>query len=273
MDKATVLKHLTESSLDYAIKIAYALVILFIGWIVARLLAKGIARLLKLRSIDTTIVKFVQRISFSLFIIFVIIAALSKLGVQTASLIAVLGALGLAIGLSLKNSLSNLASGILLIIFRPFKVGDFIQIDSVSGTVDEILILFTRIITSQKQHIIIPNNKFQSDILTNFSVEVTRRADLIVGIGYDDDIDKAREVITQVLQQDERILADPACNIFVSELADSSVNIAIRFFTKQSDHFQVKCDINEALKKRFDHEGISFPFPQQDVHLFKDASP
>ena len=267
MDKPALLQFLTTDGLHYALSLAYALFIFIIGWWIARLVSNIIARVMQARHVDITIIKFVKRISFALLISFVIIAALSKLGVQTASLVAVLGALGLAIGLSIKSSLSNLASGILLIIFRPFKVGDTIQIGSVTGTVDEILILYIRMITPQKQHIIIPNNKFQSDVLTNFSIEATRRADLVIGISYNDDIDKAKEVIQQVLAADKRILAEPALQILVLELAESRVNLGVRFFTARADHFQVTCDVQAAIKKQFDQAGISLPYPQQDVHL------
>ena len=226
------------------------------------------ALLLK-RAIDQTFSLFIKRVIFYILMIFVVLAALSMVGVQTASLVAVLGGMSIAIGLSLRSSLSNLASGILLIFFRPFKVGDYIQVSSETGTVEEIQILFTTIVTSGLQKVIIPNNKFLTNSITNFSANVLRRADIVLGIGYDDDVARAKGIIRDIIQADGRIQVDPEPRVVLQTFADSSVNLLARFFTERTEHFNVIYDFNEAVKKQFDAAGISMPYPQQDVHLHK----
>ena len=267
MDIHTILPVLLSGLVTYSILIGHALLVLILGWWIVKLINKGVYRILMLRRIDITVVKFFSRLLNAILMAIVFIAALSKLGVETASLVAVLGALGLAVGLSLKGSISNLASGILLIVFRPFRVGDYVEISGMSGTVDEIQILFTRLITTGNQHVIVPNDRFTSNVLTNFSVENKRRNDLVFGIGYEDNIDHAKAVILEVVNANDKILQDPVPVIVVQALADSSVNILLRYWNLRVDHFTVQWSLQETIKKRFDQEGISIPFPQQDVHM------
>ena len=267
MDIHTMLPVLLSGLVTYSILIGRALLVLIIGWWIVKLINKGVYRILMLRRIEITVVKFFTRLLNAILMAIVFIAALSKLGVETASLVAVLGALGLAVGLSLKGSISNLASGILLIVFRPFRVGDYVEISGISGTVDEIQILFTRLITTGNQHVIVPNDRFTSNVLTNFSVESKRRNDLVFGIGYEDNIDHAKAVILEVVNANDKILQDPAPVIVVQALADSSVNILLRYWNLSVDHFAVQWSLQETIKKRFDQEGISIPFPQRDVHM------
>jgi small conductance mechanosensitive channel len=221
------------------------------------------------REVDPTLTKFVTNLIYVALLTFVIVAALGMLGIQTTSFIAVLGAAGLAIGLALQGSLSNFAAGVLMIIFRPFKVGDLIEAAGVTGVVEEIQIFTTQLVTPDNKTIIIPNAQITGDTITNYTRKGTRRADMVIGIGYDDDIDKARTIISDVLSQDERILEAPATNIAVSELADSSVNFAVRPWVKVEDYWGVIFDATETIKKRFDAEGISIPYPQRDVHVYE----
>jgi len=202
-------------------------------------------------------------------IAFVAIAALSQLGIQTTSFIAILGAAGLAIGLALQGSLANFAAGVMMLIFKPFKIGDFIEGAGVSGTVEVIEIFNTQLRTGDNKLIIIPNAKLTSNNITNYSAKPTRRIELIIGIGYDDDIKKAKDILIQMLGDEKRILTDPAPFVGVKELADSSVNFTVRPWVKSSDFWPVTFGLTEAIKLRFDKEGINIPYPQQDVHLYK----
>lgn len=263
---------MVKTGLDAGLKLGYGVLIFIIGWWVARRISKVMGALLQKRAIDQTFTLFIKRVIFYILMIFVVLAALSMVGVQTASLVAVLGGMSIAIGLSLRSSLSNLASGILLIFFRPFKVGDYIQVSSETGTVEEIQILFTTIVTSGLQKVIIPNNKFLTNSITNFSANVLRRADIVLGIGYDDDVARAKGIIRDIIQADGRIQVDPEPRVVLQTFADSSVNLLARFFTERTEHFNVIYDFNEAVKKQFDATGISMPYPQQDVHLHKVAA-
>jgi small conductance mechanosensitive channel len=198
---------------------------------------------------------------------FVIIAAIGQLGIQTASFIAVFGAAGLAIGLALQGSLANFAAGFLLVILRPFRVGDFIEAAGVSGTVDAIEIFNTTLKTPDNRLIIIPNAKLSGDNIINYSAMDTRRVDMTVGVGYDADLSVVKTVLNDIISKDERVLSDPEPQIAVAELADSSVNFVVRIWVKTDDYWGVKFDTTETIKVRFDAEGIGIPFPQCDVHL------
>jgi small conductance mechanosensitive channel len=200
---------------------------------------------------------------------FVIIAAINQLGIQTASFIAVIGAAGLAVGLALQGSLSNFAAGVLMLIFKPFKADDFIEAAGIAGVVEEIKIFTTELRSGDNKKIIVPNAKIMGDTITNFTAKDTRRADFVFGIGYDDDIDKARRVIMEIIERDERALKDPAPVVLVSELGDSSVNLTVRAWAKLSDFWPFQFDTIEKVKKRFDAEGITIPFPQRDVHIYE----
>ena len=198
---------------------------------------------------------------------FIIIAAIGQLGIQTTSLIAVMGAAGLAVGLALQGSLSNFAAGVLIVIFRPYRVGDFVEAAGISGSVEQVQILTTILKTPDNKRIIVPNAQIMDSIITNYSANDTRRVDLVVGVSYDDDLDKVRNTLRSLIDADDRILKDPECLIAVSELADSSVNFNVRPWVNAADYWGVYFGLTEAIKKRFDQEGISFPFPQQDVHM------
>jgi small conductance mechanosensitive channel len=258
-----------ELGTEFGVNILAALAIFIIGRWVVRYLKNITLRAMKKRDVDPTLTKFVGNLAYVALLTFVIIAALGMLGIQTTSFIAVLGAAGLAVGLALQGSLSNFAAGVLMIIFRPFKVGDFIEGAGTAGVVEEIQIFTTQLRTPDNKTIIIPNAKLTADNIVNFSAKGTRRADMVFGIGYDDDIDKARNIISEILSNETRILQDPPPQVAVSELADSSVNFVVRPWVNADDYWGVVFDLTEAVKKRFDAEGISIPFPQRDVHLYE----
>jgi small conductance mechanosensitive channel len=257
---------------DLAINIVTALAIFFIGKWVAGLLTKGVRTLMQKQEVDKTLETFVGNLVRMVLMVFVIIAAIGAVGVQTTSLIAVLGAAGLAVGLALQGSLSNFAAGVLIVLFRPYKGGDFVEAAGVAGSVVEVQILTTILKTGDNKQVIVPNSQIMSSIITNYSANDTRRVDLVIGVSYDDDLDKTRKVLEELVAADDRILDDPAVTIAVSTLADSSVNFVVRPWVKTSDYWGVMFDLTEAIKKRFDQEGISFPFPQQDVHLYQASA-
>ncbi len=254
----------------YGFKIVAAVAILIVGRWVAKALKKLIQKLMSKRNLDPTIVGFVSNLAYIALMAFIIIAAMGQLGIQTTSFIAVIGAAGLAIGLAFQGSLSNFAAGFLMILFRPFKAGDFIEGGGTAGIVEEIQVFTTKLKTPDNKIIIVPNAKMMGDNITNFSAKPTRRVELVVGVSYNDDIDKVKEVLNDILSQDDRILKDPAPMIALSELADSSVNFVVRVWVNAADYWGVYLDTNETVKKRFDAEGISFPFPQRDVHVFEN---
>ena len=269
MDASSLLAKVYELLTVYGIKVLAAVAIFIVG----RWVAKGIANLIKKMMIksntDETLVKFVGSLSYIALLAFVVIAALNQLGIQTTSFIAVLGAAGLAIGLALQGSLGNFAAGVLMIIFKPFKVGDFIEGAGVAGTVEEIQIFTTQLKTPDNKTIIVPNAKMTGDNITNYTMKGTRRVDFVFGIGYEDDIDKARKVIEGIIAEDNRVLKDPAPMVALSELADSSVNFVARAWTSADDYWGFYFDTTERVKKQFDAEGISIPYPQRDVHVYE----
>jgi small conductance mechanosensitive channel len=264
-----ILQKIWEITTIYGIKAIVALLILFFGRLIAKLITKIVERIMERSKIDHTIVKFVGNLTYIGLMAFVIIAALGQLGIQTASFIAVIGAAGLAIGLALQGSLANFAAGFLMIIFRPFKVGDFIEGGGVAGTVEEISIFTTILKSPDNKTVIIPNAKLTEGNIVNWTVKGTRRVDLVMGIGYGDDIDKARQVIKDVLSKEERILKSPETLVAVSALADSSVNFVVRPWVKSGDYWDVYFALTENIKKAFDANDISIPFPQRDVHLYE----
>jgi small conductance mechanosensitive channel len=260
---------MSESITSLLINIAIAAVILFGGIWLAKQIKKYIVFIMEKRNIDALLASFTSNIAYVTLVAFVIIAALSQLGIQTTSFVAIIGAAGLAIGLSLQSSLSNFASGVMIIAFRPFKVGDFIEAGGIAGVVEGIQIFSTQMRTGDNKQIIVPNSNITGSNITNYSAKDTRRVDMVFGIGYDDDIKKAKDILTKLLEEDERILKDPTPVVAVSELADSSVNFVVRPWVKTDDFWNVKFDYTEAVKLTFDKEGISIPYPQQDVHLHK----
>ena len=269
MDFSHILEKVYELLAVYGMRVVAAIIILVVGRWVARGISNLIKRVMRKSKTDETLVSFVGNLSYVGLLVFVVIAALNQLGIQTASFIAVVGAAGLAIGLALQGSLANFAAGVLMIIFKPFKADDFIEGAGVAGTVEKIQIFTTQLKTPDNKTIIVPNSKLLGDNITNFTMKGTRRVDFVFGIGYDDDIDKARQVIEGIINTDERVLKDPAPMVAVSELADSSVNFVARAWTAAGDYWSFYFDTTEKVKKQFDAEGITIPFPQRDVHVYE----
>jgi len=253
--------------IPWAIQIGVALAIFIIGRWIARWLTRVTEKLMKKSGLDDMLINFISNIVYSVLLLVVIMAALDHLGIETTSLLAVFGAAGLAIGLALKDSLANFSSGIMIILFRPFKVGDFIEAGGVSGTVEEVRLFATILRTGDNRVIIVPNGQIYGGTITNYSAKPTRRIDLVFGIGYDDDIAKARQIINDIMKQDDRILSDPEPAVALAELAESSVNFNVRPWVKSGDYWPVRADLLEKVKLAFDANGISFPYPQQDVHV------
>jgi len=269
MEMEAIMQKVWELTTIYGIKVLLALLILFFGRIIAKLITKIVGRIMDRGKIDPTIVKFVGNLVYIALMAFVIIAALGQLGIQTASFIAVVGAAGLAIGLALQGSLSNFAAGFLMIIFRPFTVGDFIEGAGTAGTVEEISIFTTVLKTPDNKTVIIPNAKISEDNIINWTTKGTRRVDLVMGIGYGDDIDKARQIMQDVITKEERVLNASETQIAVVELADSSVNFVVRPWAKAGDYWDVYFALTENIKKAFDANGINIPFPQRDIHVYE----
>ncbi len=259
-----------EVGLEFGLSLFTALAIFVIGRWVAKALSRGLRKVLQAQKVDKILETFVSNIVYWLLMAFVIIAAITELGVKTTSFIAVVGAAGLAIGLAMQGSLSNFAAGVLIVLFRHYKVGDYIEAGGVGGSVMAVQILTTTLKTPDNKTIIIPNSQIMNGIITNYSANDTRRVDMTFGVGYDDDIDKVRTAIKEVIEADPRVHKEPAPVIVVGALADSSVNFNVRPWVNTSDYWPVYWDLTEAIKKRFDKEGISIPFPQRDVHIVKD---
>jgi small conductance mechanosensitive channel len=262
-----VINLVQTQGVDFGLNLLKAIIIFYVGKMVIGLLVRGMRKVMQRQEVDKTLETFVSNLVRMVLMVIVVIAAIGALGIQTTSFIAIFGAAGLAVGLALQGSLSNFASGVLIVLFRPYRVGDFVEAAGISGVVLEVQILTTVLKTGDNKQIIVPNGQIMDSIITNYSANDTRRVDMVVGVSYDDDLDKVRATLEELVAAEERILDDPACTIAVSELADSSVNFVVRPWVKTSDYWGVMFDMTEAIKKRFDKEGISFPFPQQDVHL------
>jgi len=266
------IQNIIEMIIPYAINFVIAIAVFIIGkWLARKITNIIVAILNKIKGIDETLVKFFGNIIYYILMMVVILTALTKLGVETTSFFAILGAAGLAIGLALKDSLGNFASGVMLILFKPFKVGDFVTVAGVSGTVKEISIFSSIIVSGDNQKMIVPNGAITADTIVNVNANPTRRVDLVVGIGYDDDIKKAKDVLTNILESNDLIIQNKGLTIAVSELADSSVNFVVRAWVQTPDYWAVKFALTEQVKLRFDKEGISIPYPQQDVHHHNQA--
>lgn len=253
------------------VSLAIALAIFVIGRIVARVLS-GIVRKILTKNSDETLAKFLASIVYMLLMVMVVIAALGQLGVDTTGFAAILAAAGFAVGMALQGSLGNFASGVMLMFFRPVKVGDFVEAGGTSGVILEIGVFSTIMKTGDNKRIIVPNSGITGGNITNYSAHDTRRVDLVFGIGYDDDIKQAKELLNTIVNEHPKVLKDPAPTIAVSELADSSVNFVCRPWVNSADYWGVLFDLTETVKLRFDAAGISIPYPQTDVHLHKDAS-
>lgn len=253
----------------WGVKVLAAVAIFIIGRWVSKGFRNVVKRLMTKRNIDSTIVGFIGNLTYVALLAFFIIAALGQLGIQTTSFIAVLGAAGLAVGLALQGSLSNFASGFLMIIFRPIRVEDYVEVAGTAGTVEEISIFTTTLKTPDNKTVIIPNAAVTGGNIVNWTVKGTRRVDMVFGIGYDDDIDKAKTIMKDILAKDERILTDQPTQIALLELGDSSVNFVVRPWVKIEDYWGVYFDAMENIKKAFDAEGITIPYPQRDVHVYE----
>ncbi|MEJ2590248.1 MAG: mechanosensitive ion channel [Candidatus Thiodiazotropha sp.] len=256
--------------LPWGTKIVLALLVFIIGRWIAKLLTKALQKVMIKGKVDQMLVSFLGNITYSALLAVIILAALEKLGVNTTSALAILGAAGLAVGLALKDSLTSFAAGVMLIIFRPFKLGDFVEAGGVAGVVEEIRIFHTVIKTGDNREVTMPNAQIYGGTIVNYSARETRRIDLVIGIGYGDDIKKARDLIKRVLEADATVLKDPAPTVMLLELGASSVDFAVRPWVKSGDYWTTRAAILEAIKNTFDQEGVSIPYPQQDVHLFKE---
>ena len=263
---------LQELAAFYGIKILAAAVILVVG----RWAAKGITKItqgfLTRGKVDPTIISFAEHLTYVALMVFIVLAALAQLGIQTTSFIAVIGAAGLAIGLALQGSLANFAAGFLMIIFKPFKAGDYIEGAGVAGTVDKIQIFTTTLKTPDNKLVIIPNSKIMSDNIVNYSAHETRRVDMPFRVSYQDDIDKVRKILRNIVDNDHRILKDPAAMIIVKTLDENSVNIELRVWVKTADYWGVYFETVEEAKKQFDTNGVKIPFPQRDVHVYRHGA-
>jgi small conductance mechanosensitive channel len=252
----------------YSLNIIGAILIFIVGKWLSRRIANILAKILAKNNVDQTLVNFLANLTYYTLLVLVIVAAAGRLGINTTSFLTIIGAAGLAVGLALKDSLSNFAAGVMLVLFRPFAIGDVVSVAGITAKVENINIFNTHFCSPDNQLIIVPNNKIISDIITNINAKDTRRIDLVVGISYSDDMARTREILAGLAKDDSRVLTDPAPIIAVAELADSSVNLVFRPWVKTADYWDVRFDLTEKIKNALDAAGISIPFPQQDVHLF-----
>ncbi|HBV77282.1 Protein involved in stability of MscS mechanosensitive channel [Vibrio casei] len=255
--------------IQYGVNIISALIILFIGNIIVKTISNSVAKLLEKKQMDQAVVHFISSLVRYVLFVIVLIAALGKVGVQTASVVAVIGAAGLAIGLALQGSLANFAAGVLIVAFRPFKAGDYVEVSGVAGSVESIQIFQTVLTTPDNKMIVVPNGSVIGSPIVNYSRHATRRMDYVIGVSYKADLKKTKEVIMRVLESEERLLKTPAPTVGVVALADSSVNFVVRPWVKTADYWAVYFDLLQAIKEELDKEGIEIPFPQMDVHLNK----
>ncbi|KDE38638.1 Small-conductance mechanosensitive channel [Nitrincola lacisaponensis] len=259
-----------ELIISYAVNLTAALLIILVGSMVIRLATNSLNRLLKARKVDPTIANFATSLIKYALLAFVVIAALGRVGVQTASFVAIVGAAGLAIGLALQGSLSNFAAGVLLIGFRPFKAGDFIEAAGTAGVVESVQIFTTVLKTGDNRIIVVPNSNILGGNIINYSKEERRRIDLVIGVSYDADLQKTKQVLQQIIEQDERILTEPGCTIAVNELGASSVDFIVRPWVNTADFWAVRWDLLEKIKQALDANDIGIPYPQMDVHLIRE---
>jgi len=255
---------------QYGLALLFAIVILIVGSWAAKIVRGSVQRLLAKRNMDPIVVSFLGNLTYVILMVVVVLAALGKVGVQTTSFVAILGAAGLAVGLALQGSLANFAAGFLLVVFRPFKKGDYIEAGGTAGIVEEIQVFTTILKTPDNRRVIVPNGKVMGDNITNYSAMETRRMDLVFGVSYTDDVAKVKAVLKRIAEEDARVLKDPAPAILLSELGDSSVNFIMRIWVKGSDYWPVTFETREKVKLTFDKEGICIPFPQRDVHLYSE---
>ncbi len=271
----TVVNWLSENQdllINFGIKLAVAIIIVFVGKLLSRLVSRGVAKVLGHKQVDKTVISFVESLVYGLAFTLTLIVAISHLGFNTSSLVAIVGAAGLAIGLALQGSLSNFASGVLLISFRPFKAGDFVEVSGVAGIVEEVLIFSTKLRTGDNKTVIIPNGAITGGTITNYSAKPTRRIDLVIGVSYDANLAQTRQILADVVSKDERVLKDQDVTIGVSELADSSVNIVVRPWVQSGDYWPVYFDLLENIKVALDEAGIEIPYPHLSVQVNNESS-
>ncbi len=261
---------LATRGIEFGLMILKAILILVIGLWIIKAITRGFNKVLEKRNVDASLKPFLQSLFYNILLVLLILSVLTSVGIQVTSFIAILGAAGLAIGLALQGTLQNFAGGVILLTLRPFKVGDYIDGGGHSGTVQSIQIFQTILLTPDNKRIVLPNGALSNDGIVNYSAEENRRVDLVFGIGYDDDIKKAKDILQEIMDSDDRVLKDPAPMLVVGELADSSVNFNFRPWVKGSDYWGVYFDMTEKVKLRFDKEGISIPFPQRDVHIYNE---
>lgn len=259
----------TATILAWGWKVLAALLIFVIGRWVAKAVSAFLARIMRKRGIDDMLANFLSAILYTILLVAVIIAAVGQLGIQTTPLVAVLGAAGLAVGLALQNSLGNFASGVMLVLFRPFTKGDFVEAGGTSGTVDEVGIFTTVLNTPDNRRVIVPNGQITNDTITNYSAYDQRRIDLVIGVGYGDDLKLARDTIEKTITSHEKVLDDPEPAILVMDLGDSSVNFAVRPWVLASDYWVVRSELLESIKVDLEAAGCEIPFPQRDIHLYR----
>ena len=256
--------------LEYGPQLILAIVTLLIGLWIIKLILKGFGNIIAKRDLDPSLQPFLKSFMSMLLKTLLVISVMGMVGIEMTSFIAILGAVGLAVGMALSGTLQNFAGGVMILVFKPFKVGDVIEAQGYTGGVKEIQIFNTILTTPDNKTIIIPNGGLSTSSMVNYSTEPKRRVDFVFGIGYGDDIDQAKAVLKRIIDADERVLKDPEVFIAVKELADSSVNFVLRAWVNAPDYWAVYFDTQEAVKKTFDKEGISIPYPQQDLHVFSE---
>ena len=262
-----IMNYAIEITSNFGLKLLTALIVVIVGKQLVKILLKVIKVALEKANTEETVRIFVANLLNTVFTVIIFVAAINQLGVETTSIIALLGAAGLAIGLALQGSLANFASGILIVIFRPYKVGDYIEAGTNAGTVKDIQIFSTVLRTPDNKTIVVPNGSIMDGSITNYSEQPTRRIDIIASCSYQDDLDKVKQVLKTILDSEDRILTEPKPQIAVSELAESSVNFIVRPWVNSSDYLPVMYSLLENIKKTFDKKGISIPYPQSDIHI------
>ena len=269
IDFEAILQSLIEGISSYGIQILAALAIFIIGRIVANLITRALRATMEKRKVEPSLISFASSLTHAALLVFIVLAALGKLGVQTTSFVAVIGAAGLAIGLALQGSLSNFAAGVLILIFKPYKVGDYVVAGGGEGIITEIGIFTTTLITLDNRTQILPNAVATGGVIENYTKQGTRRLDLVAGVSYGDDVLKVKKVLQEILENEPRILKDPTPTVGLMEMGDSSINFAFRPWVKCEDYWDLFFELQERIKVRFDEENITIPFPQRDVHLIK----
>lgn len=259
----------SELLFQYGVNIISAILILFIGNIVVKMIAGSVSKVLKKKEMDKAVIDFIHAlVRYTLFIV-VLIAALGRVGVQTASVVAIIGAAGLAVGLALQGSLSNFAAGVLIVAFRPFKSGDYVEMAGTAGSVDSIQVFQTILKTPDNKMVVLPNSAVIGGAIINYSRHDTRRIDLLIGVSYKADLNKTKQVLREVVERDTRVLKEPGVTVEVHQLADSSINFVVRPWVRSTDYWPVYWELLHKIKEGLDENGIEIPFPQMDVHLNK----